>query len=165
MSELLSKLSSYNILNNLLPGVIFCTLLPTITEYSISNQDLLTLGFIYYFVGLTISRVSSITIEPLLKKFGFVKFVSYSSYNEALSKNPKLDILSETNNTYRSIIAVCFSLCMAKIYEIVATKCAISHQTDMALLIIVLSILFLYSYKKQTKYIVDNINSILGEKK
>ena len=68
MTDFLNKLSSYNLFNNLLPGILFVVLLSHFTEYRVSQDTLLLNLFLYYFIGLTISRISSITIEPFLKK-------------------------------------------------------------------------------------------------
>ena len=68
MSDFLNKLSSYNLFNNLLPGILFVVLLNHFTQYRILQDNLLLSVFYYYFIGLTISRISSITIEPFLKK-------------------------------------------------------------------------------------------------
>ena len=64
IESLLEKLSSYNLLNNLLPGAIFCYLLKTIVNIDISNNIVEDL-FVYYFIGMIISRIGSIIIEPI----------------------------------------------------------------------------------------------------
>lgn len=73
MNDLLNKLSSYNLFNNLLPGIVFVILLNHFTEFEIKQDNLLLAAFLYYFIGMTISRVSSVVLEPLLKKLKFVR--------------------------------------------------------------------------------------------
>lgn len=60
MSELIQKLSSYNLFNYLLPGIVFSVLLEQMTSYSIVQKDLFVNPFLFYFIGLCISRVGSI---------------------------------------------------------------------------------------------------------
>ena len=101
MNELFNKISSYNILNYLLPGVLYVILINYFTEYSISHENVLIGVVLYYFIGLTISRISSLIIEPLLKKWKFVVFRDYRLYLNACKKDSKLDVLVETSNKFR----------------------------------------------------------------
>lgn len=90
MSELFAKLSSYNIFNYLLPGVLFVALADTWTSYTFAQSDLLLAAFVYYFIGMVISRVGSILVEPVLKKAGFLKFAKYADFVRASSKDVKI---------------------------------------------------------------------------
>lgn len=86
------KISSYNIFNNLLPGVVFCYILNKITRFTIANGDLVENIFMYYFVGMIISRIGSLIVEPILtkaktKKIGpFIKRSNYKDYIVAAKK-------------------------------------------------------------------------------
>ena len=84
MKDLLDKLSSYNIFNYLLPGVVFVAISKSLTIYNFVQQDIVVGVFLYYFIGLVISRIGSIVIEPMLKWIRFVKF-SDSITNSTLS--------------------------------------------------------------------------------
>src|SRR5713101_362377 len=106
MNELLEKLSSYNIFNYLLPGVLFVIVAKQFVGLNLAQDDLILAAFLYYFLGMTISRVGSLVVEPLLKKISFVKFSDYPQYVAAAQKDKTLEVLSESNNTYRTIVAV-----------------------------------------------------------
>ena len=67
MKELLDKLSSYNIFNYLLPGILFSVLASKTTELNLIQIDIILGVFVYYFIGLIISRIGSLIIEPILK--------------------------------------------------------------------------------------------------
>lgn len=159
MSEIIQKISSYNLFNYLLPGVVFCVMLEHITNFTITQSDLLINAFLFYFAGLCISRVGSIIVEPLLKEIGFVKFSDYGDFAKVAKANPKLEILSEANNTYRTLLATFVSLGIAKIYEKIAIYFEFSSDISLMLLVSALFILFLYSYKKQTLYVSKYIES------
>jgi len=68
MKDLLDKLSSYDIFNYLLPGVIFAVLAEKLTSFSFIKKDIILGVFLYYFIGLVISRIGSLFIEQFLKK-------------------------------------------------------------------------------------------------
>lgn len=59
------KISSYNLFNYFLPGVLFAALADTVTSYNFLQSDLVVGVFVYYFFGLVISRFGSLIIEPL----------------------------------------------------------------------------------------------------
>jgi hypothetical protein len=80
MEELLKKISSYNIFNYLLPGIVFVVLSKEALGHSLYVDNVLLGVFYYYSFGLIISRVGSVIIEPLLKKIGMVKHLAYSRF-------------------------------------------------------------------------------------
>lgn len=160
MTELLNKISSYNLFNNLLPGVLFAAFLNHFTEYNISQNNLLFNAFLYYFIGLTISRVSSITIEPILKKIKFVKFRDYSQFVNASKKDSRLDILVETSNTFRVLLTVLLLVLLAKgYYSINLNFLKLNQNIQEYLLLAIIAVIYLFAYRKQTEYITKRIDA------
>src|SRR5262249_5966126 len=116
MKEFLDKISSYNIFNYLFPGILFAVILPHLSPYSLV-QDSIVLGvFVYYFIGLVISRLGSLIIEPILKKIRFLVFLDYRDFVAAEKADPKIELFSEVNNTYRSLVAMIVSLLIVRAY-------------------------------------------------
>jgi len=68
MDKVIDKLSAYNIFTNLFPGVIYCFLADKFFGIPLIQDDLVVAIFLYYFCGMVISRISSVVLEPLLKK-------------------------------------------------------------------------------------------------
>lgn len=161
MKDLLEKLSSYNLFNYLLPGILFVILAEKITAYSFIQQDIIIGVFLYYFIGLVVSRVGSLTIEPFLKKIKFLKFADYPDFVAASKKDEKLDILSEQNNSYRTICSLFFLLLLLKIFEIIQSWFPALKEWDHFILLILLLVLFLLSYRKQTNYITKRVKANL----
>ena len=159
MKDLLSKLSSYNLFNYLLPGIIFAVLASEFTHYSFIQQDIIIGLFLYYFIGLSVSRFGSLTIEPLLKRLSFLKFSDYKDFIVASKKDEKLELLSEVNNTYRSLCSLFTLLLLLKLYEVVETKLPFLAKWNVLILLLVLLIIFLLSYRKQTEYITKRVDA------
>jgi hypothetical protein len=155
MDKMLEKLTSYNLFNYLLPGIIFSFLLEKITSYSITHKDIMIEAFLAYFSGLVISRVGSVIIEPLLKKIKFVKFAEYKDFVLASESDKKIELLSESNNMYRVFISLFFVLIIIIIYEKLLQDIFIGYTSYIVM--IGLLILFLFSYRKQTSYITQRI--------
>lgn len=153
MDLIFQKISSYNLFNYLFSGVIFSILVSQTTSFNFVQTDPVLAVFLYYFIGLIISRIGSLIIEPILRKTSFVKFAKLSDFITASGKDPKIETLSESNNVYRTFISVFVCILLIKLYDLFAIQTVNSY-----LLIVLLLIIFLFSYKKQTRYIVKRIN-------
>lgn len=154
MSELLQKLSTYNIFNYLFPGVVFVILLNRYTEINLVVDDVILGMFLYYFFGLVLSRIGSILIEPILRFTKIVQFSDYARFIRASKLDDKIELLSEVNNMHRTIIAMlvvllAISICNGSVTCLLTT----------GLLGIVT--LFVLSYRKQTSFITKRIDETL----
>lgn len=154
MSELLQKLSTYNIFNYLFPGVVFVILLNRYTKINLAVDDVILGMFLYYFFGLVLSRIGSILIEPALRCTKIVEFSDYARFVRASKLDDKIELLSEVNNMHRTIIAMLGVLLVISICNGSAT-CLLTA----GLLGIV--ILFILSYRKQTSFITKRIDEAL----
>lgn len=157
LNELLNKISSYNIFNYLLPGAVFAFLFETITGKKVAPSDLLTIAFVYYFIGLVISRVGSIIIEPLLKNLKVIKFLPYSDYISASSQDRKLEIFVEVANMYRTLTSMCLLLLLVAIIELFTLKNNVDQDTVQIIFYSSLVLLFVFSYIKQSNFIKERI--------
>lgn len=157
MKDLLDKLTSYNIFNYLLPGIVFSILVETFTSFHLIQKDIILGVFLYYFIGLIISRIGSIIIEPILKSIKFVRFANYPEFVAASKNDEKLLILSESNNMYRTFCSLFLLLILLKVYERVSLYLPQIHKWDIEITIIGLLILFIFSYRKQTNYITKRV--------
>lgn len=159
MKELLDKISSYNLFNYLFPGVLFVIMSKEFTNYNFVQQNEILGVFLYYFIGMIISRVGSLIIEPILKKTSFIKFSDYKNFISASKKDEKIELFSEINNTYRTIIAMMFLLIILKGYNYLETFWNISKTATSFMGMILLLVMFLFSYNKQTNYITKRIDA------
>ncbi|MBP6720747.1 MAG: hypothetical protein KA239_00300 [Bacteroidia bacterium] len=159
MKDLLEKVSSYNIFNNLLPGVVFVAVSSKLTAFNFIQQDILVGFFMYYFIGLIISRIGSLFIGPLLKLVRFIRFAEYKAFLRASKVDGKIDVLSEANNMYRTIISMFIMLGILKLYETFGEKWAILEEWKTEILITSLLLLFLFSYRKQSRFITKRIEA------
>lgn len=160
MEKFIDRLSSYNILNNMLPGAVFCYLLNALMNINILQDGIVEKLFVYYFVGMIISRISSVIVEPLCKKIKLVEFAPYKEFIKASLKDDKISILSETNNTYRTILSVFLVLLPIKLYLLIVFKFTWLANYTAVIVIILLVILFGYSYRKQTNYVRKRVESV-----
>jgi hypothetical protein len=73
MKNLLDKLSSYDIFNHLLPGVLLAVFVDALTLLKILQKDIVVGFFVYYFLGSVVSRIGSLLVEAILRKFNVVR--------------------------------------------------------------------------------------------
>jgi len=157
MNELLSRLSSYNVFNYLLPGIVFAVFAGEVIHYPVAQRDVFTGAFLYYFLGMVVSRFGSLVIEPVLKRLAFVKFADYRDFVAASKEDSKLDILSETNNTYRTLASLFILLLLLKGFVKLEAYVPCLTRWHGTILTALLVIMFLFSYRKQTSYITSRI--------
>lgn len=159
MNEILDKISSYNIFNYLLPGTLFSFSAELTTRYKFVQDDLIIGLFLYYFVGLVISRVGSILIEPLFEYLGLVKFAKYEDYLKAVKRDNLIETLSESNNMFRSLISMFACLLVLIAYEYFENFYPQISVFTPYLIIGLLVLLFVLSYRKETNYIAKRIEA------
>ncbi|MCK6382141.1 MAG: hypothetical protein L6Q54_12940 [Leptospiraceae bacterium] len=164
MKEFLDKISSYNFFNYLFPGVITCLILKQITMFNLVRENVLEGLFVYYFSGLIISRIGSLFIEPILKKMKIIKYADYSEYIEASKNDAKVEMLSEINNMYRTLLSSILVIIICLIWEKVIVGYGLTEKHAIASLIILLFAVLLASYRKQTEYVKRRVTIVLKEK-
>lgn len=162
MNELLSKLSSYNIFNYLLPGVLFAVIGDEIASYSLMQKEIIVGAFIYYFYGLVISRIGSLILEPIVKWLGFVNFSLHEDFVSASQVDGKIEILLEESNMYRTLSSLFFCLLLVKSFDVVSGFLGITIDNNLIVLIALFAVLFLVSYRKQSDYITRRIRKIVS---
>jgi hypothetical protein len=118
--------------------------------------------FLYYFIGLVLSRIGSLLVEPVLKKLKFVIFAPYGEFVAACKADPKIDVLSESNNTYRTLCAVFLAELLLKVYEKLGAMCPLLARHGAVVLSILLLVIVLFAYRKQTAYVTKRIRANMG---
>jgi len=154
MSELLQKLSTYNIFNYLFPGVVFVILLNRYTGINLAVDDVILGMFLYYFFGLVLSRIGSVFFLAPLKGSKNEQFSDYARFIRASKLDDKIELLSEVNNMHRTIIAMlvvllAISICNGSVTCLLTTS------------LLGIVTLFVLSYRKQTSFITKRIDETL----
>ncbi|WP_417913123.1 hypothetical protein [Candidatus Electronema sp. TJ] len=159
MKDILDKIGTYNIFNYLFPGVLFAVFVTKVTRYNLIQNDALVGAFVYYFIGSVVSRIGSLVVEPIFKKIGFVSFAPYEDFVKASKADPKVEVLSEANNMYRTICSLFMCIAVAYAYELVSKIFPALNEMLPAISIVGLLVLFAFSYKKQSAYINKRISA------
>lgn len=166
MEELLKKITSYNILNNLLPGVVLIAAFPGSELTQFCTENAFFGAIVCYVTGVIVSRIGSLILEPALKKIA--PHEPYADFVAASSRDSKIAELSETNNTYRTLAST--GICYIAIVIILAadTKWSLSATYPVftqLVCAVLLSALFIFSYRKQTGYICKRVRAACDSEK
>jgi hypothetical protein len=159
MKEFLDKLASYHLFNYLLPGALFVILADKITNYSLYQTDIVLSLLLYYFIGLSISRIGSLIVEPFLRKIRFIVFADYKDYITASKLDPKIEIISETNNMYRTLCTLFVILPIFKIYNLLEVGSHLLTNWNEYIFLGLLLVIFLFAYRKQSAHIVNRVEA------
>lgn len=157
MKDLLDKLTSYNIFNYLLPGVIFAALVDRFTSFHAIQDSIVVGAFVYYFIGSVISRIGSLFIEPLLKRTKFLTFAPYADFVAAAKEDSKIEVLSEQNNMYRTFCAMFILFGVVVGFDKFGQAYPWLEDWGGYLAFTALFALYLFSYRKQTNYITHRV--------
>lgn len=163
MGELINKLSNYNIFNYLFPGVIVCYCLEKLSIYNIFHKEIIVNAFMCYFVGLCVSRISSLIVEPILIKIKFLPREDYKKYIEASKIDDKIELFSEISNSYRTLMISFLVIPIANAFMIYPNEWQ-ANDYKILIVFVLLSILFLLSHMKQNSYVIKRINNALNNK-
>lgn len=155
---LMTKLSQYNFVTNILPGTVLCLILKYIVGYDfLVTDEWYHMGIIFYFVGMVNNRFGSLVIEEILRKTKIVKFAQYEDFVKAEIKDSKLTTLSTENNVFRSYISVCALSFITSLFKLISENVAWVGEWKVQILFTTLLILFTLSYRKQTIYLRKRI--------
>ena len=124
---------------------------------NIFQENIIEMIFIYYFIGSIISRFGSIIIEKLLIKCKFIKYASYEDYLKAIEKDKGIRKLITFNNMYKTVSSGCILLIILKIAKELLNLWNVSMEISYIILIISIMLLYMFSYRKNTKYIKTRI--------
>jgi hypothetical protein len=159
ITKLLDKISAYQVVNYIIPGSVLCVLLKHIVGYDIIAFSMIENVIICYFVGMVNSRLGSLILYPILKKTKFIKEAEYLDFVTAEKKDSKVTILSDINNVFRSFANVMLLLlCSLGIKNIDCISNFVVRNINW-IAIISLFILFLFSVRKQTKFVRDRVEA------
>ena len=161
MNNFIEKLGSYQIITNLLPGVFFGMALRLLLGITVPMENMGEEIMVYYFMGLIISRVGSLVVEQLLKKVCFLKFAPYGDFVAASKIDTKIDTLSEINNYMRSLLTCSLLFPIVGGLQQLARVCSCFSFVWKWGLLIIIFMIFLFSYKKQTNYVRKRVETNL----
>lgn len=162
MSELLNKISAYDVINIALPGIALVAFNNAFfAGGALAANDFLTAVGVCFVAGVVASRVGSVVVEPIVVALGGLKRGSYAEYLRAVERNGKIEGLRAVSNMYRSLAGAAL-VCLAEL----VLEPILSQLGDVSLPLccVALLALFAISWAKQEAYINKRVEMFGGEK-
>lgn len=154
MEELLDKISSYDIVNCIVPGAVVCIAFDVFGFADVLNYNALVLLLAFYATGLIASRLGSIIVEPIAKKTGLISYAPYEDYVSAEHGDGKIRILQTISNMYRSLIGAAIIVLSMGLASLLPAE----WRPALAVIAAVLCfILIVVSWRKQNSYLQKSI--------
>lgn len=152
--SILEKISSYNIITSLVPGLILLEALRTCDVPFLGGNENLTAWLILgYALGSISARIGSLVVDPALSRLTTYSRSSYGDFIEASASDPKIDILVETGNTYRGIVGASVLFFIIFFAYPLMLDLQLGRRCMTAVSAFSVCILFTISYVKQRKYV------------
>lgn len=157
MENFFKSISKYNVANYLIPGVVTVLLLRATNSFNLVQDELFLGLFLYYFIGLILSRIGSLLVEPVLKGLKVIDYTPYSDFVLAIKKDSAINELSETNSSYRTYIVSMFVVLIAMPAAWVIDKFSLPNILVTTLTLVLAAILLAFAYRKQTIFIKKRV--------
>ena len=106
-----------------------------------------------------------ILVKFELRVICWIKFAPYPEFLKAEKNDPKLTVLSQENNVYRSYISVMFIAVMGYIYKNISFDWCLFLKDEPLVLIVSLLVLFLFAYRKQTSFVRKRVENFMKNNK
>lgn len=154
------KLSSYNLVTNLVPGAVLAVALRYSGVPIVGPENVGTFIVLAYALGALSSRVGSLVIDPVLHKTGWLPHRDYRAFVEASAIDPKMDVLIETANGYRTFTSAGVLYFVLILAGKAATAAHLNQPQIFIAAGLVLTAVFALSYKKQDTYVSARVARI-----
>lgn len=164
MEKIIEKISNYHIFNYLVPGYLFLIISGNILNKCLIPNNIVYSFFIAYFVGIIISRLSSLVVEKIIINIFDLKNESYDDFVKASRVDNKIDILNQERNMYRSLCTLMIIELILKIIVAFNLLSVINNDIIIILIFLALIIIFTFSFIKQNRYITSRIKVVINRK-
>ena len=161
MSEALNKISAYEFFNVLFPGVLLWFYVANLFDIKITFTDNIISQSLFilcatYLVGLIVSRIGSLVLEPIAKKMKIIKW--HKDYYLAEMKDEKIKILLRDMNMYRSVMSLSLIVLVLTLYKhFLCGSIECSELLTRVISIVFIFALFTMSYRKQSILIIKRV--------
>lgn len=160
---MLDRISSYNLITSLIPGLLLVEALRACDIPLVGGDKITSWLVLGYALGSVSARIGSLLIEPGLKRLSKRRKNSYAEFINASSADSKLDVLTESANGYRTIIATCIVFFAILVATGFLNRMGIGRHGAVYLSVGAVCLIFIAAYLKQEAYISRRIGHNNGD--
>ncbi|MBP9843041.1 MAG: hypothetical protein KBC62_03485 [Candidatus Pacebacteria bacterium] len=159
-----ATISSHNLINYFVPGVLFVHLLKNVTNYNFWPTDLLTSVIIYYIAGVVVNRFGSIYVKKFLRPLMISKEhpdkgIRYENYVNAKIADPEIKEIVQMSDLYKTILAIMILVPIIMFFEKIMSESATLYKYSELIIFLFFFLLFFKSYVAQDEYVEKRISN------
>ncbi len=156
--NVLEKISSYNLITNLIPGAVLTEAFRAAGFPVVNSSSFAAWTVLAYMLGLVSNRLGALATK--IKALGGARKNRYEDFVKASIEDKKLEILVETANGYRTFIGACIIFSLVNVSNYFVRINDNSWALYTALLLASLFIIFTTSYRRQNLFIEKRVRRI-----
>lgn len=149
------KLDAYNLFANLVPGAALTYALHYSGFPSPSPDEALAFLLVSFVAGVTANRLGSLLLDPLLRRWKFIKPKDYHSFLMREKADRKLDALVANSGLYRTFFTAGIIYLAAVIIAPLVTP--IGGKALLLIFVVAGMAVFLFAFRKEDGYIHSRI--------
>lgn len=183
LNSIMEMIGAYEILNNVIPGAVYLTLVEKCTTFHFTNGNFIIDVIVYYFIGLLIGRIGSAIIKrPSKKRESFKTAVghriesllwgkrdsekcsedNYDDYVVAEKEDVKVSRLSLIADMYRTLTSVSICVIVTIFLDIIKVNTILLSLSWVKTIIVIIccitmALIFRSAYVKQSYYIRSRV--------
>lgn len=151
------KLSSYNLITNLIPGAVLAVALEAAGLPLVPPDKVGAFVVLAYILGAISSRLGSLLLDPILERAKWLPAKDYPAFVKASQGDTKLDTLVETANSYRTFAMAGILFFVVYGFYRVGKSVRFSSEEFVLLSVAAVTALFIFSYRKQFRYVASRV--------
>lgn len=149
------KLDAYNLVANLVPGAALTYALHYSGFPTPSPEKVVAFLLVAFVAGVTANRLGSLLLDPLLRRWKFLKPKDYHSFLMREKADRKLDALVANSGLYRTFFTAGFIYLAAVVVAPLVTP--IGGRALLVTFVIGGMAVFLFAFKKEDGYIHSRV--------
>jgi hypothetical protein len=149
------KLDAYNLVANLVPGAALTYALHFSGFPTPSPEKVVAFLLVAFVAGVTANRLGSLLLDPLLRRWKFLKTKDYHSFLMREKADRKLDALVANSGLYRTFFTAGFIYLAAVVVAPVVSP--IGGRALLVTFVIGGMAVFLFAFRKEDGYIHSRV--------
>ncbi|GLR46525.1 hypothetical protein [Sphingomonas astaxanthinifaciens] len=150
------KLDAYNLVANLVPGAALTYAFHATGIPSPKPEDIGAFVLVAFVIGVTVNRLGSIVLDPLMRKLRLLKPKDYRSFVTSEREDKKLETIVANAGLYHTFLTAGVVFLSALLFR--STLSQLNHDLLATVLVLMGMAVFFLAFRKEDGYIHTRID-------
>lgn len=162
-----AAISSYNLINYFVPGVVFVYFIENLTTLKITSGDILVDIILYFVLGIAVNRFGSLFLKDYFRVLANKKVIrnDYVDYVNAIKQDSELKLINEMTDLYKTFATILLLLPLIKLFEFTRMKYDFVNEISIPFTLALLLVLSIMAFNAQEYYSSKRIARIKDKQK